>query len=104
MMYENGDRYPICGSGTIKVERKPEIFEYKGQSLTLELTVYSCNVFGGEFFDNEEMKKHQKTIKDFQRRVDGLLTSEKIKQIREKIWSFPARACPYSLVLLKKYC
>ena len=65
MMYENGDRYPICGSGTIKVERKPEIFEYKGQSLTLELTVYSCNVFGGEFFDNEEMKKHQKTIKDF---------------------------------------
>ena len=83
-MYENGDRCPICGSGTIKVERKPEIFEYKGQSLTLELTVYSCNVFGGEFFDNEEMKKHQKTIKNFQRRVDGLLTSEKIKQIREK--------------------
>ena len=83
-MYENGDRCPICGSGTIKVERKPEIFEYKGQSLTLELTVYSCNVCGEEFFDNEEMKKHQKTIKDFQRRVDGLLTSEKIKQIREK--------------------
>ena len=83
-MYENGDRCPIYGSGTIKVERKPEIFEYKGQSLTLELTVYSCNVFGEEFFDNEEMKKHQKTIKDFQRRVDGLLTSEKIKQIKEK--------------------
>ena len=30
------------------------------------------------------MRKHQKTIKDFQRRVDGLLTSEEIKQIREK--------------------
>jgi len=84
MMYKNGDMCPICGLGTIKVERKPETFEYKGQALTLELTVYSCDVCGEGFFDNEEMKKHQKTIKNFQRRVDGLLTSEEIKQIREK--------------------
>ena len=84
MMYKNGDMCPICGEGTIKVERKPEIFEYKGQTLALELTVYSCDVCREGFFDNEEMKKHQKTIKDFQRRVDGLLTSEEIKQIREK--------------------
>lgn len=84
MMYKNGDICPICGTGRLKVKRKPEIFEYKGQTLTLELTVYSCDVCGEAFFDNEEMKKHQKTIKDFQRRVDGLLTSEEIKRIREK--------------------
>jgi len=84
MMYKNGDMCPICGSGTLKIEKKPETFEYKGQTLTLELTVYSCNACGEKFFDNEEMKKYQKIIKDFQRRVDGLLTSEEIKQIREK--------------------
>ncbi len=83
-MYKDGDMCPICGVGTIKVERKPETFEYKGKTLTLELTVYSCDVCGEDFFDDEEMRKHQKTIKDFQRRVDGLLTSEEIKQIREK--------------------
>ena len=84
MMYKNGDMCPICGEGTIKVERKPETFKYKGQVLTLELTIYSCDVCGEAFFDNEEMKKQQKTIKDFQRKVDGLLTSEEIKRIREK--------------------
>jgi len=84
MIYKNGDICPICGEGTIKVKRKPETFEYKGQTLTLKLIVYSCDVCGEEFFDNEEMKKHQKNIKDFQRRVDGLLTSEEIKRIREK--------------------
>ncbi len=83
-MYKNGDMCPICGEGTIKVKRKPEAFEYKGQVLTLELTVYSCDVCGEAFFDNEEMKKQQKTIKDFQRKIDGLLTSEEIKRIREK--------------------
>ncbi len=83
-MYKQGDLCPICGAGTIKVERKKESFEYKGQVLTLELTVYSCNVCGESFYDNEEMRKHQKTIKDFQRRVDGLLTSDEIRQIREK--------------------
>ncbi len=83
-MYKNGDTCPICGKGTIKVERKSETFEYKGHILPLELTVYSCDICKEGFFDNEEMKKYQKTIKDFQRRVDGLLTSEEIKQIREK--------------------
>ncbi len=84
MMYKNSDICPICGTGTIKVEKRPETFEYKGQTLTLELTVYSCDVCGEGFLDDEEMRKHQKTIKDFQRRVDGLLTSEEIRQIREK--------------------
>jgi len=84
MMYKNGDTCPVCGSGTIRVEKRPETFEYKGQSLTLELTVYLCDVCEESFFDNKEMKKYQRAIKDFQRRVDGLLTSTEIKQIREK--------------------
>lgn len=54
MMYKNGDMCPICGSGTLKIEKKPETFEYKGQTLTLELTVYSCNACREKFFDNEE--------------------------------------------------
>jgi HTH-type transcriptional regulator/antitoxin MqsA len=83
-MYKNGDTCPVCGSGTIRVEKRPETFEYKGQSLTLELTVYLCDVCEESFFDNKEMKKYQRAIKDFQRRVDGLLTSTEIKQIREK--------------------
>jgi len=84
MMYKNGDMCPVCGTGSIKVEKKPETFEYKDQTLTLELTVYSCDVCGEGFFDNEEMRKQQRVIKDFQRKVDRLLTSEEIKQIRNK--------------------
>ncbi len=46
----------FAGEGTIKVKIKPEAFKYKGQVLTLELTIYSCDVCGEAFFDNENEK------------------------------------------------
>ncbi len=83
-MYKQGDICPICGSGPLKATKSKEDFEYKGHILSLELTSYSCDVCSESFFDNEEMKANQKTVKDFQRRVDGLLTSDEIKKIRQK--------------------
>ncbi|MDQ7031105.1 MAG: type II toxin-antitoxin system MqsA family antitoxin [Desulfonauticus sp.] len=79
-MYKNGEVCPICGSGKIKVEKKEEVFEYKGKKLSLYLTVYSCDECKEGFFDNKEMKKYQKIINDFQRKVDGLFTLEQIQR------------------------
>jgi len=55
---------PICG-GSIRSKRKLETFEYKGRFLTLELTVYTCNDCGEEFYDGKEMEDRQKIIKEF---------------------------------------
>ena len=83
-MYNSGDKCPICGEGTLRVEKKKEQFEYKGRTLSLELTRYTCDTCNESFFDNQEMKNYQKRIKDFQRKTDGLLTSDEIRQIRKK--------------------
>ena len=83
-MYRNGDKCPICGEGTLRVEKNKEQFEYKGRTLSLELTRYTCDTCNESFFDNQEMKNYQKRIKDFQREADGLLTSDEIRQMREK--------------------
>ncbi len=83
-MYKQGDTCPICGSGPLKATKNKEDLEYKGHILSLELTSYSCDVCHESFFDNEEMKANQKTVKDFHRSVDGLLTSDEIKKIRQK--------------------
>ncbi len=83
-MYNSGDKCPICGEGTLGVEKKKEQFEYKGRTLSLELARYTCDTCNESFFDNQEMKNYQKRIKDFQREADGLLTSDEIRQIREK--------------------
>jgi len=83
-MLKGGGRCPVCGEGVLKSNRIREEFEYKGHRIGLDVTVYSCSICGEEFYDDEEMKSYQKTIKDFQRSVDGLLTSDDIKQVREK--------------------
>lgn len=83
-MYAEGNICPICGERRLRSAIQDEQFEYKGKVLSLRLTCYSCDRCGESFFDNAEMKACQKTMKDFQRKVDNLLTSDEIRQIREK--------------------
>jgi len=65
-MYFDGDSCPICGEGSLRFTVQDEKFEYKGKVLPLKLTCYSCDSCGESFFDNAEMKRYQKRIKDFQ--------------------------------------
>ena len=78
-MYGDGDICPICGAGFLRFSVQDEAFEYKGKALPLKLTCYFCDKCNESFFDNAEMKNYQKKIKDFQRKVDGLLTSDELK-------------------------
>ncbi|WP_456325895.1 YgiT-type zinc finger protein [Desulfonauticus submarinus] len=70
-MYRDGARCPICGLGRINVDKKHQVFEYKGKKLTLLLTTYKCDVCNVEFFDNEEMLKYLPILKDFLGRREG---------------------------------
>ena len=84
-MLKAGEKCPVCGEGVLESRRIREEFEYKGHKLGLDINVYSCGLCGEEFYDDEEMKQYQKTIKDFQRSVDGLLISDEIREIRKAL-------------------
>ncbi|MEW6571520.1 MAG: type II toxin-antitoxin system MqsA family antitoxin [Nitrospirota bacterium] len=77
---------PICGIGTLRKEVGTETFEYKGLTTTVpNYITYKCDECGEAIVDKVTLKESGKILKDFQRKVDGLLTSEEIKRIRKKL-------------------
>jgi HTH-type transcriptional regulator/antitoxin MqsA len=77
---------PICGSGTLHKKIGTEQFEYKGETIFIpNYITYACSECGEAIVDKNTLKDSGKTLKDFQRKVDGLLTGEQIKAIRNKL-------------------
>ena len=84
--YNVGDACPSCANG--KLERKviEETFQYKGQKLAItDYPVFHCSNCGEEFVEEQTLDNVEKRVRDFQRGVDGLLTSDEIVQIRKKL-------------------
>jgi HTH-type transcriptional regulator/antitoxin MqsA len=82
-MFENNDPCPICGDGLLKEKTITETFEYKNHFLAVDnYIVYECTECEESFVDPGTLKETEKTIRDFHRKIDGLLTSEEIKEIR----------------------
>lgn len=80
------DVCPVCGGGTLKKEVIKEKFLYKGASLTIpDYTVYRCDSCGEATVDKDTLKKSGKKLKEFQCKVDGMLSGEEVKKIRQKI-------------------
>jgi len=85
-MYKNGDKCPLCDTGELAGKVVDETFEYKGEYLTVpDYVVYGCSECEEEIVDRDTLKSSSKLIKDFYRKVDGLLTSEDIKALRKKL-------------------
>jgi len=86
MIEMNGEKCPICGEGTLKKTIGPETFTYKGEALTVpDYVTYACPACDEAIVDNISLKESGKLLKDFQRKVDNLLTGEQIKAIRKKL-------------------
>lgn len=82
-MYKNGQKCPICATGSLEKKIIQEKFEYNGRHLVIsEYVVFSCTSCGEELVSKETLRNTERIIRDFQRESDGLLTSEKIKKGR----------------------
>jgi HTH-type transcriptional regulator / antitoxin MqsA len=82
----NKQKCPVCGDGVLKKKIGTEVFEYKGETLPIpNYITYACSECGEAIVDNVSLRESGKKLKDFQRKVDGLLTGEKIKAIRLKL-------------------
>jgi HTH-type transcriptional regulator / antitoxin MqsA len=77
---------PICGAGLLRKRVGTELFEYKGETLSIpDYVTYACNECGEAIVDPATLRSSGKRLKDFKRAVDGLLTGEQIKAIRLKL-------------------
>jgi HTH-type transcriptional regulator/antitoxin MqsA len=63
-----------------------ERFEYKGQTLTYpNYLIHECSACGEAIVDKKCLKESGRAIRDFYRKVDGLLTASEIRQIRLRL-------------------
>lgn len=80
------ERCPICDKGTLKKQVKDKVFKYKGESITIPgYVTYNCDACEDAVVDNGTLRDSGKILKDFQRKVDGLLLAEEIKNIRKRL-------------------
>jgi HTH-type transcriptional regulator/antitoxin MqsA len=75
---------PICGYGNLQKKVITETFEYKGKSFDYpNYVIYQCPSCDEAIVDKQSMKESGRAIRDFYRKVDGLLTAKEIRRIRE---------------------
>jgi HTH-type transcriptional regulator/antitoxin MqsA len=85
-MYKHGDSCPLCGGGQLCEKVIEECFSYKGLSLKVpEYHLLECPACGEAIVEKESARRAEKMLKDFGRRIDGLLTAVDIKRIRRKL-------------------
>lgn len=84
-LYE-GKTCPACSKGKLKRKTLTETFTYKGHRLVVpHYEVYRCSRCHEDFLDHCLIRRHQQKIRDWQRKVDGLLSSEEIRRLRKNL-------------------
>lgn len=77
---------PVCGQGDAQRHIKHEEFTYKGHKKFVDnFPVFICHKCGEEFVTAEDSKLFDKELTVFQRKIDGLLTPDEIRSIRESL-------------------
>jgi len=75
---------PICGEGTLKLKVMDEEFKYKGRRFVVkDYEAMECDRCGEGVLDSRLMRKNESKIKDHHRQIEGLLTSEEIKKLKD---------------------
>ncbi len=63
----------------------PQTYAYKDHSFEIEQPGEWCDACGEGVLSGADLKATNKQIREFQTRVDGLLTSQEIRRIRKKL-------------------
>jgi HTH-type transcriptional regulator/antitoxin MqsA len=75
---------PFCGEKAYYHQTKPMTLKYKGQKITVKQPAYWCDECGEGVINGEDRKVTQKELQEFRAKMDGLLTPDDIKNIRDK--------------------
>ncbi|HBU8232616.1 TPA: type II toxin-antitoxin system MqsA family antitoxin [Morganella morganii] len=76
---------PVCGEGHLRTETEIVEFEYRSVKKALATRYSICDVCGSEIASSSDSKFNKRTVTAFHKTVDGLLTGDEIKSIRERL-------------------
>jgi len=83
--YKNGDPCPLC-SGILMEKSETETFTYKGKNLECPgYIVHECSSCAEQFIGQKTMKASARSLREFYKEVDGLLSASNIRQIRLRL-------------------
>lgn len=82
-MFKDRNKCPVCGSGTLTKKIIEEVFDYKGETLTIkDYVIYECPVCEESIVDSKTLEDTESSLIEFRRKVDNLLTPNEIRKIR----------------------
>lgn len=74
-----------CGASELQFLTEAETFDYKGQSLTVDVDYSVCAQCGTEVILTEQIKRNDCRLRDAWRKADGLLSGTEISALRKKL-------------------
>jgi HTH-type transcriptional regulator/antitoxin MqsA len=79
------NRCPFCQSDNISQHQEIEIYQYKAQNYNVLIKYTDCNKCNEEFITPAQIKENEIKIREAKKELDGLLSGEKIRHIRESL-------------------
>lgn len=76
---------PFCKDGVLTRQTLKKRYTYQGHSLEVNQPGEWCNVCGEGILNGADLAATDKPLREFQARLDGLLTSSEIRKIRRKL-------------------
>jgi HTH-type transcriptional regulator/antitoxin MqsA len=84
MEYRHGALCPSCEVGVLGKTQAERRFSYKTKETTIQCVSYQCGQCGEFFVAPKERRHIERVLTDVRRRVDGLLTSDEIREVRKR--------------------
>jgi HTH-type transcriptional regulator/antitoxin MqsA len=79
------DLCPVCGEGSLTEHQDVCEVEYRGHSEELPSVYSLCDVCGVEQTTAEQERRNKRETIAFRKRVDGLLTGQELRALRERL-------------------
>ena len=76
---------PFCGEKSYAHCIKPMTLTYKSQQISVNQPGYWCNHCGEGIIGGTDRKQTQKELQELRAKIDGLLSPQEIKKVREKL-------------------
>jgi HTH-type transcriptional regulator / antitoxin MqsA len=75
----------VCGDGTVTLKRSTIESTYKDKVETVAFQLLACDSCGSEFAGPAEALANKRSVLAFRKRVDGLLSGQEIRALRERL-------------------
>lgn len=91
-MNDSKDICPICEEGHLHPHVGSNSVEHRGECASLDLHFSVCDACGSEQAGAAQLRKNKRSMVEFRKKVDGLLTGSQVRSIRKNLGLSQAEA------------